>query len=356
MIRVALFISGGEKGGSRYQVLKILEGLKEKVEFTFFTFYEGMLTKDIRDRNYKNYHFKKLLPFMKIKNILKNEKFDLIHTYGFRGNLYGRISSNNLNIPVISTYTGFMKEDYNNKIKGFIFEKIDDLTLNIPETIIVSSNAIYDYIKNRGYKKEIKIIHLGIDIENDFYKREEFNLNEDDFIIGAVMRFEKVKNPIFLIDLFYEVQKREKKSKLVLVGDGSLRTEIERKIKEYGISDKVLLLGFRDDVKKIYKIFDLFVLTSLKEGFSISTLEAMSSSLPVVVSDSGGVREMVEDKVNGYIIKNFNKEEFVEKILLFKNKELKKEFGERNRIKVIDKFQVKKMCDETLKVYSEVLG
>lgn len=355
MIRVALFISGGEKGGSRYQVLKIADGLKDNVEFTFFTFNEGLLTDDIRRKNYKRYHFKKLLPFNEIDSILKNEKFDIIHTYGFRGNFYGRISSKKLNIPVISTYTGFMKDDYNSRIKGLIFQKIDDLTINIPEIIIVSSKVVSDYIKNRGYKKEVKLIHLGIDLEENFYKRDDFGLKEDDFVIGSVLRFERVKNPIFLVDIFYEVYKKEKNSKLVLVGDGSLKNEIERKIEEYGIKDRVFLTGFREDVKKIYRIFDVFVLTSFKEGFSISTLEAMSSSLPVITSDSGGIRETVEDGINGYIIKNFNKEDFVEKILIFKNKDLKREFGERNRKKVLENFLSKKMCDETLRVYKEVL-
>lgn len=355
MIKVAIFISGGEKGGSRYQVLKILEGLKERVSFTFFTFYDGMLKKDIVNKGYKNYHFNGLIPFNEIKEILKTENFDLIHTYGFRGNLYGRISAKNLNIPVISSYTGFMKDDYNNKIKGFIFEKIDNLTLNIPKVVIVSSKVMSDYILKRGYKKDVKIIHLGIDVNFDFYDRNDFGLNEDDFVIGSVLRFEKVKNPLFLIDVFNEVSKKEKNAKLVLVGDGSLKKDIERKIKDYKITDKVILLGFRDDVKKIYKIFDLFVLTSIKEGFSLSTLEAMSSSLPVVVSDSGGVREMVVDGVNGFIIKNFNKYEFADKVLFFKDKDKKEEIGKLNRNKVLENFGVKRMCDETYETYLEVI-
>jgi len=82
----------------------------------------------------------------------------------------------------------------------------------------------------------------------------------------------------------------------------------------------------------------------------------MASSLPVVVSDSGGVREMVEDGVNGYIVKDFDVEEFKEKILLFKDKKLKEEFGKRNIIKVKERFTVDKMCEDTLKIYKEVIG
>lgn len=356
MIKVAVFISGGEKGGSRYQVLRILEGLKDKVDFSFFTFHHGSLTKDIINKKYKNYFFSSLYPIKEIREILVKEKFDLIHTYGFRGNFYGRISNKRLNIPLISTYTGFMRDDYNSRLKGVIFEKIDDFTLNYPNLIIVSSKSMEEYIRKRGYKKIIRIVHLGIDITTDSYNREDFGLSDEDFVIGSVLRFEKVKNPLFLIEIFNLILKLEKRAKLLLVGDGSLRDEIKKKIFEYGISDRVILTGFREDARKIYKIFDVFVLTSHKEGFSISTIEAMSSSIPVVVSDSGGVRDVVEDGVNGFIIKNFDKKDFVDKILLFKDRNLKREFGERNRKKVIEKFNSSKMCNETFLVYKEVLG
>lgn len=356
MKKIGIFISGGEKGGSRYQVMTIAKELISEFEFIFFNFYEGILFNEIKEKGFKQYLFKGLLNFKDIEKVVLDEKIDLIHTYGLRGNFYGRITSKNLKIKSISSYTSFMYEDYSSRLKGVILEKIDDLTLNIPNLIVVPSNSLKEYVLNRGYKKDIRVIHLGIEINNEFYKKEDFGLKESDFVIGTVMRLERVKNPLFLVETFSFIEKKEKNAKLIIVGDGSLREEVEKKIEELSLKDKIILLGFRDDVRKIYGIFDIFVLPSLKEGFSIVTLEAMSSSLPVVVFDSLGVRDIVEDGVNGFIIKELNKEIFSEKILYFLDKEKRKEFGERNRKKVLEKFTKERMVEETLKIYKEVLS
>ncbi len=355
MYRVGVFISGGEKGGSRYQVMTIAKELREKLDFVFFNFYEGELFFDIKKENFKNYLFKGRFEINNLKEKVLQEKLDLIHTYGFRGNFYGRIISKLTKIKSISTYTSFMREDYETVLKGIFLEKIDDLTLKIPEKIIVSSLSLKEYIKKRGYKKDIKVIHLGIEDNLDFYKKEDFDLLDSDFVVGTVMRLERVKNPIFLIEVFYEILKKEKNAKLVIVGDGSLKEKVLSKIDELNLKDYVKLLGFRDDARKIYGIFDVFVLPSIKEGFSIVTLEAMASSLPVVVYDSLGVREMVEDKINGYILKELDKKEFAEKILFFLNKEKRLEIGKMNREKVLNYFKKEDMVLNTLKVYEEVI-
>jgi len=355
MKKIAIFVSGGEKGGSRYQVMTLAQELRKYFDFIFFNFFEGMLYRDIKDSNFKSYLFKGLFNFKEIEKVLKKEKVDLIHTYGFRGNFYGRILSKRLKIKSITSYTSFMSEDYNQKLKGIIFEKIDNLTLNIPEKIIVPSNSLKDYVIKRGYKKGVFVIHLGIDVVFDFYRKEDFGLNRNDFVIGTVMRLERVKNPIFLIDTFSLIVKKIKNAKLVIVGDGSLRKDVEMEINKFGLNEKVLLLGFRNDVRKIYGIFDVFVLPSLKEGFSVVTLEALSSSLPVVVYDSLGVRDIVEDGINGFILKELREEQFSEKILFFLDKEIRKDFGDRNRKKVLENFNKEKMVEETYKVYEEVL-
>lgn len=355
MKKIGVFISGGEKGGSRYQVISIAHELRSQFEFIFFNFYRGVLFNEIKEKQFKQYLFKGLLNFIDLEKVVKDEKLDLIHTYGFRGNFYGRFISKKLNIKSITSYTSFMNEDYNTKIKGALLEKIDDLTLNIPELIIVPSNSLKEYVLKRGYKKEIRLIHLGIDLNFDFYKKEDFGLKDSDFVIGSVMRLERVKNPLFLIETFSIISKKIKNAKLVIVGDGSLREDIEKRIEELNLSKNVLLLGFRSDVRKIYGVFDVFVLTSIKEGFSIVTLEAMSSSLPVVTFDSLGVREIVEDGLNGFIIKELNKEIFSEKILFFLDKDKREEIGERNRKKVLEKFTKENMIRKTFDVYKEVI-
>ena len=360
MIRVGVFISGGEKGGSRYQVMSLARGLKGKVETIFFTFFKGPLFYEIEESGFKNHFFESKLPFSSkvFKDVLKRvseENLSLIHTYGVRGNFYGRRIARKLNIPVITSITSFIREDYSSKIKGFIFEKIDNTTIGIPKVVIVPSRALMRDVLRRNPALDVRVVPLGVEIPDGFFPKEEF-FGKNDFVIGSIMRMERVKNPLFLIDVFKAVHLKEKRAKLMIVGDGSMRTLVEKRIEEYGLKDSVIITGFRKDAKRFYGVFDVFVSTSIKEGFSVSVLEAMASSLPVVVSDSGGVREMVEDGVNGFIIEDFDVEKFKERILLFKDKRLKEEFGRRNKMKVKERFTVERMCEDTLKIYKEVIG
>ncbi len=360
MIKVGVFISGGEKGGSRYQVMSLARGLKGKVETIFFTFFKGPLFYEIEESGFKNHFFESKLPSSSkvFKDVLKRvseENLSLIHTYGVRGNFYGRRIARKLNIPVITSITSFIREDYSSKIKGFIFEKIDDTTIGIPKVVIVPSRALMRDVLRRNPALDVRVVPLGVEIPDGFFSKEEF-FGKNDFVIGSIMRMERVKNPLFLIDVFKAVHLKEKRAKLMIVGDGSMRTLVEKRIEEYGLKDSVIITGFRKDAKRFYGVFDVFVSTSIREGFSVSVLEAMASSLPVVVSDSGGVREMVEDGVNGFIIEDFDVEKFKEKILLFKDKRLKEEFGRRNKMKVKERFTVERMCEDTLKIYKEVIG
>jgi len=360
MIKVGVFISGGEKGGSRYQVMSLARGLKGKVETIFFTFFKGPLFYEIEEGGFKNHFFESKLPLSSkvFKDVLKRvseENLSLIHTYGVRGNFYGRRIARKLNIPVITSITSFIREDYSSKIKGFIFEKIDNTTIGIPKVVIVPSRALMRDVLRRNPALKVKVIPLGVEIPDGFFSKEEF-FGKNDFVIGSIMRMERVKNPLFLIDVFKAVHLKEKRAKLMIVGDGSMRTLVEKRIEEYGLKDSVIITGFRKDAKRFYGVFDVFVSTSIREGFSVSVLEAMASSLPVVVSDSGGVREMVEDGVNGFIIEDFDVEKFKERVLLFKDKKLKEEFGRRNKMKVKERFTVERMCEDTLKIYKEVTG
>ena len=360
MIKVGVFISGGEKGGSRYQVMSLARGLKGKVEAIFFTFFKGPLFYEIEESGFKNHFFESKLPFSSkvFKDVLKDvseENLSLIHTYGVRGNFYGRRIARKLNIPVITSITSFIREDYSSKIKGFIFEKIDNTTIGIPKVVIVPSRALMRDVLRRNPALDVRVVPLGVEIPDGFFSKEEF-FGKNDFVIGSIMRMERVKNPLFLIDVFKAVHLKEKRAKLMIVGDGSMRTLVEKRIEEYGLKDSIVITGFRKDAKRFYGVFDVFVSTSIREGFSVSVLEAMASSLPVVVSDSGGVREMVEDGVNGFIIEDFDVEKFKERILLFKDKRLKEEFGRRNKMKVKERFTVERMCEDTLKIYKEVIG
>lgn len=109
---------------------------------------------------------------------------------------------------------------------------------------------------------------------------------EDDFVIGHVGRFSNMKNHSFLIDIFNCIQKEKNNSKLVLIGDGDLRSEIEEKVKRLDLTDQVLFLGVQANVFEFLNIFDCFVFPSIWEGLPVSLVEAQANGLPVLASDN----------------------------------------------------------------------
>ncbi|WP_455544257.1 glycosyltransferase family 1 protein [Intestinibacter sp.] len=108
---------------------------------------------------------------------------------------------------------------------------------------------------------------------------------ENKFVVGHVGRFNYPKNHKFIIDIFNEVQKVQKDSVLLLVGDGDLRPEIEKKVEDLGIKDKVKFMGVRSDVNDLMQAMDVFLFPSLYEGLPVTMVEAQSSGLKCIISD-----------------------------------------------------------------------
>ncbi|MCD8014690.1 MAG: glycosyltransferase [Lachnospiraceae bacterium] len=115
--------------------------------------------------------------------------------------------------------------------------------------------------------------------------REELGYSDEDFVIGHVGRLSEPKNHTFLIDVFAEVHKKDDKYKLLLVGDGELRTEIEQKIKSLGLENFVQMTGTRSDVNRLMMAMDLFLFPSKWEGLGIVMIEAQATGCPCIASD-----------------------------------------------------------------------
>ncbi len=122
-------------------------------------------------------------------------------------------------------------------------------------------------------------------------------------IIGFVGRLNWAKDLPTLIRAFAMLRRRGREAALALIGDGSLREELERLAADEGVGDRVVFLGDRSDVRNLLPGFDVFAMSSVSEGYSIALLEASASALPIVATDVGGNAEIVSDGVSGRIVK-----------------------------------------------------
>lgn len=152
--------------------------------------------------------------------------------------------------------------------------------------------------------KKYDVIHNGID-ESRFHIdetkeeiRASLGIMHDSFVIGSIGRFSKVKNNEFLINVFYEYHKIHLNAVLLLVGDGDEKKRYVEIIEKYGIDDFVIFTGLRNDVERLYKAMDVFMLTSFFESSSIVTVEAQFSGLKCVISSNVPQSVVISDKVN----------------------------------------------------------
>lgn len=182
-------------------------------------------------------------------------------------------------------------------------------------TIVADSNGVVDIIsKTEGIPKEkFTVIYNGVElnaIKNAIESygshkeeiRDEIGLSLSDKIFLNVARLSVQKNHKLMIDAFSHVAKENPNAKLVIIGDGPLRGDIEDQVKNLGLTKNVILLGERKDIYRFYAVSDFFLLTSVREGFCISAMNGLAFGLPLISTRVAGVSEYLQDGKNGLFI------------------------------------------------------
>lgn len=182
------------------------------------------------------------------------------------------------------------------------------------------------------------------------------NITEDEVVFVSVARLTPEKDHLTLIKAFENVSKLYRNTKLFLVGDGPMREELQREVREREIGDRVIFLGIRKDVPEILSASDVFVLSSIYEGNPLSVMEAMAAGKSVIATSVGGVPELVDNGETGILVKKGNVTELEKAMISFlENRKLIKDMGSRGRDKAIKYFDVSYMTEEYGKLYRELL-
>jgi sugar transferase (PEP-CTERM/EpsH1 system associated) len=180
----------------------------------------------------------------------------------------------------------------------------------------------------------------------------------DGLLIGSVGRLEAVKDQLTLVRAFSELCRQrpdERGLRLVLVGDGSLRPQIDQLVVEQGIEDRVWLAGSREDVPQLLSALDVFVLPSLAEGISNTILEAMACALPVVATRVGGNEELVREGETGFLVPRADPQAMARALLAYvDDATLRHEHGSAARKRAEDVFSISGMAERYQEVYDEL--
>jgi glycosyltransferase involved in cell wall biosynthesis len=209
-------------------------------------------------------------------------------------------------------------------------------------------------------------IYNGVDLNLSIHRdtqpslRDAYGLSGEDFLIGCAARLEPQKGQIYLIEACGILKEKLGSFHLFLIGD---RTDIpyyekcQGTARSLGIQDRVHFLEHQSNVFSTLQDLDLYVLPSLSEAFPRSVIEALSLSKPVIVTDTGGCAEAVEDQVSGFVVPTRNAAALAERIIeMGMDRDMRVRMGQAARKRVEDFFSLEDNVRQTQSLYLDVLG
>lgn len=204
-----------------------------------------------------------------------------------------------------------------------------------------------------------RVLHCGIDLEA-FAKpvdrdalRAQFGIPADAFVVGHVGRFEPVKNHGFLIDVFAQVRQERPNARLLLIGDGPLRGEIERHVRDLSLTDAVHFAGVRPDVPTLLRgAMDTFVFPSVREGLGLAVVEAQAAGLVCAISDAVPIEAIIVPNLVQRLPHLTSREQWVETILTPPGEQHdREEHGAIDRDIIESTFNIRASVDALEQVY-----
>lgn len=309
---------------------------------------------------------KDLIAFWKLYQLIRKEKSDIVHTHTAKAGTLGRLAAKLAGVPVIiHTFHGNIFEGYFNSFKSRLFLIIERVLSRVSTKIIaISESQNKELLKYRiGKPHKIARIPLGLELE-PFLKveqkrgafRKEVSLEDDIPLIGIVARLVPIKGHSYFFEAAKLVSQDFPSAKFIVVGDGELKKGLVNLVKDLGIEDKVIFCGFRNDLVKIYADLDIVVLSSLNEGLPVSIIESLAAKKPVVATDVGGVRDLVEHRVTGILVPKQDSRNLARGIMyLLKNPAEGLKFGDNGRKKVYPVFNYTSLVSETEELYENLL-
>jgi glycosyltransferase involved in cell wall biosynthesis len=362
-MKICHVISGDLWAGAEVMGLRLLTGLAEKkgVEISAILLNEGKLAREIQNLGIPiDVVDEARLNFFQIhkrchENLMKFQP-DIVHTHRMKENILGYLSSRNTGrgISLICTQHGLdepqlrLKWKLLSRANRYILSRYFQNIVAVSEDIRITLSK-----KHRLPSEKLVVIHNGTEIP------EEINDDRGNhpFTIGSAGRFFPIKDYSFFVEVAAEINRNAKDICFELAGEGPEFENISERIYRYGLQDVFRLKGFMENMSEFYKGLDLYINTSLHEGFPMSVLEALSHGVPVVAPNEGGIKEVVTDGLQGFLIEGRDPRRFAQKCLaIYQDQNMRQRMGDASREKVAREYSIETMAEKYYVLYGKVLS
>lgn len=313
------------------------------------------------DNSVKVFKYKSVFQLI---SIIRNYKIQILHAHLQVPEILSFAAS------ILSTNVKLIFSRHNDAYSRFLPKWLNPTFYQIiskrASKIICISKNVYDFCsKNLGFNKEkLEVIYYGISKEiydprnikkNELVKlTKEFNI-KDEFVVGTVARLHPQKSLHTLINAFKIFSKQVPNSKLLIVGEGHLEDDLKKLTSELELKKQVIFTGKRSEIPIFYKIFDVFVLSSIYEGLGLVLLEAMAAEKPIIGTNAGAIPDIISNC--GIIVDKENPKAISKELeKLYNNPELVSKMIQKGNSDIEKKFTLERMFKQTHEVYEKALN
>lgn len=310
-----------------------------------------------------SYSINNLKSYVEIKKLIENENYDIVHTHTPNASAIVRVACKNLkknNLKVIYTAHGFHFYKGGPIKNWLLFFPVEWLCAHWTDVLITINKE--DFLLAQYCMKAKKIEYvpgIGIDIKKFSEQkherktiRKELGIKPEEIIILSVGELNYNKNHEVVIRAIKKLKRGD--VHYFIAGQGKLKDFLKGLSKKLGLEKQIHLLGFRDDVVRLYQGADIYVLPSFREGLNVSLMEAMTRGLPVICSDIRGNRDLIEEGRGGILCRPNRSDEFYKAIeTILNNSDMQKQMVSFNREK-IKSFDTVTVINELNRIYKNV--
>lgn len=363
--RALFLIDELDIGGAEQQLLELVKRLDRRQYLPMVCcFRPGRVAREIEAAGVRVFTIRKrakvdLRLVLTLARLMRRERIDLVQTYLFTANTWGRLAAILARVPVIvsSERNVDIWEERLKRAIGIWLDRWTHLT-------IANSQAVKDYLVGKGLpEKKIRVILNGVDPERfevpvtPHATKEELGIPLHHAVVGLVARMEPQKDPRTFLQAAALVARQLPAVSFLVVGGGTLERELGELARELEIAERVIFTGPRRDVSRLLAVCDVSVNSSLKEGMSNTIMESMASGKPMVATRVGGNAELIQQGETGLLVPPREPGALARAIRrLLEDPSLAKTMGLQARARIARLFSVDAMVEATRGLYDDLVG
>lgn len=369
-MKILNLIGGGDVGGAKTHIISLASRLSQHCQVKVVSFRDGPFVEDTRAAGVDVevvHHRSPLRDLHALRRIVGEYAPDVIHCHGARANMMGVMLRRWADIPLVTTVHSDYRLDYlGQPLKQASFGLINKYCLRRIDYYTCVAQRTARMMASRGFPAHrLYTIYNGIDFteEHRSVDRREYlarfgaSYEDGDVLCGIAARLTPVKDVPTLLRAAEQALRRCPKLKIVIAGDGEDRQSLEAMADELGIRKNVVFLGWIRDIHEFFAAMDINVICSLSETFPYVILEGIQERCAAVTSDVGGMSELIDDGVNGYIFQPGDYRALAKDLeTLCGDAQLREEFASRLFEKARAQFSLDVMARTQFSIYESILS